>query len=87
MLTKNLLLVGVSHHMQTTIFGCALLVNETVKMYTWVLKTLIGAMNNKMPMLVVTDGDKAMRAAIEKYFQLPNIVYVFGTSKGTPNQT
>ena len=66
MLTKNLLLVGVSHHMQTTIFGCALLVDETIQMYTWVLKTLIGAMNNKMPMSVVTDGDKAMRAAIEK---------------------
>uniref|UniRef100_A0A2N9H0R3 Uncharacterized protein n=1 Tax=Fagus sylvatica TaxID=28930 RepID=A0A2N9H0R3_FAGSY len=57
---------GVNHHMQTTIFGCALLVDETVKTYTWVLKTLIGAMNNKMPMSVVTDGDKAMRAAIEK---------------------
>uniref|UniRef100_A0A2N9FG61 Protein FAR1-RELATED SEQUENCE n=1 Tax=Fagus sylvatica TaxID=28930 RepID=A0A2N9FG61_FAGSY len=56
----------VNHHMQTTIFGCALLVDETVKTYTWVLKTLIGAMNNKMPMSVVTDGDKAMRAAIEK---------------------
>jgi hypothetical protein len=60
------ILVGVNHHMQTTIFGCALLVDETVKTYTWVLKTLIGAMNNKMPMSVVTDGDKAMRAAIEK---------------------
>ena len=52
--------------MQTTIFGCVLLVDETIQMYTWVLKTLIGAMNNKMPMSVVTDGDKAMRAAIEK---------------------
>uniref|UniRef100_A0A2N9GAZ5 SWIM-type domain-containing protein n=1 Tax=Fagus sylvatica TaxID=28930 RepID=A0A2N9GAZ5_FAGSY len=60
------ILVGVNHHMQTTIFGCALLVDETVKTYMWVLKTLIGAMNNKMPMSVVTDGDKAMRAAIEK---------------------
>jgi hypothetical protein len=61
MLTKKplVILVEVNHHMQTTIFGCALLVDETVKTYIWVLKTLIGAMNNKMPMSVVTDGDKA----------------------------
>ena len=40
------ILVGVNHHMQTTIFGCALLVDETVKTYTWVLKTLDDAVVN-----------------------------------------
>ncbi|KAF7144823.1 hypothetical protein RHSIM_Rhsim04G0060700 [Rhododendron simsii] len=59
-------LAGVSNHFLTTIFGCALLVDETFATYTWVLETLMEAMVNKRPMSVVTDGDRAMRQAIQK---------------------
>ncbi|KAG5531304.1 hypothetical protein RHGRI_026050 [Rhododendron griersonianum] len=49
------ILAGVSNHFLTTIFGCALLVDETFATYTWVLETLMEAMDNKRPVSVVTD--------------------------------
>ncbi|XP_034694589.1 protein FAR1-RELATED SEQUENCE 5-like [Vitis riparia] len=59
-------LVGVNHHHQTVVFGCALLIDESVGTYEWVLETFLEAMMNKKPISVVTDGDKAMRKAIKK---------------------
>ncbi|KAF7116719.1 hypothetical protein RHSIM_RhsimUnG0017300 [Rhododendron simsii] len=43
------ILAGVSNHFLTTIFGCALLVDETFATHTWVLETLMEAMDNKRP--------------------------------------
>ncbi|RVX19264.1 Protein FAR1-related sequence 5 [Vitis vinifera] len=59
-------LVGVNHHHQTVVFGCALLIDESVGTYEWVLETFLDAMMNKKPISIVTDGDKAMRKAIKK---------------------
>ena len=58
------ILVGVNNHWQSTIFGCALLPDEKVETYIWVLETFIALVNGKTPISVVTDGDKAMRRAI-----------------------
>ncbi|KAL4390188.1 hypothetical protein AHAS_Ahas03G0120100 [Arachis hypogaea] len=55
---------GSNHHKQTAIFGFALLEDEEVHTYRWVLLNLVDVMDNKKPSVVVTDGDKAMRAAI-----------------------
>lgn len=60
------MLVGVNNHYATCFFGCALLVDETIETYTWVLETFLSAMNNKRPISIVTDGDRAMRKAIKK---------------------
>ncbi|XP_050259192.1 protein FAR1-RELATED SEQUENCE 5-like [Quercus robur] len=62
------ILVGVNHHWQTIVFGFGLLVDETVETYTWVLQNMLVAMNNKTPISVVTDGDKAMSKAIKTVF-------------------
>ncbi|XP_034679702.1 protein FAR1-RELATED SEQUENCE 5-like [Vitis riparia] len=59
-------LVGVNHHHQTVVFGSALLIDESVGTYEWVLETFLIAMMNRKPISVVTDGDKAMRKAIKK---------------------
>ncbi|RVW59745.1 Protein FAR1-related sequence 7 [Vitis vinifera] len=59
-------LVGVNHHHQTVVFGYALLIDESVGTYEWVLETFLDAMMNKRPISVVTDGDKAMHKAIKK---------------------
>ncbi|KAH7571522.1 hypothetical protein JRO89_XS04G0070000 [Xanthoceras sorbifolium] len=40
-------------------------VNETVETYSWILKTFLLAMHENYPILVVTNGDKAMRKAIK----------------------
>ncbi|XP_052291814.1 protein FAR1-RELATED SEQUENCE 5-like [Citrus sinensis] len=61
-------ILGINHHRRTIVFGFALLSDETEHTYTWLLETLMTAMNNKHPRTVVTDGDKAMRNAISKTF-------------------
>ncbi|XP_057452557.1 protein FAR1-RELATED SEQUENCE 5-like [Lotus japonicus] len=59
---------GYNHHKETTIFACALVSDETVDTYKWVLQRLDEAMFGKHPKAVVTDGDKAMREAIKVVF-------------------
>ncbi|XP_028107996.1 protein FAR1-RELATED SEQUENCE 5-like [Camellia sinensis] len=62
------MLAGVTSHFKTTIFACVLLANETSETCTWVLKTFMEAIGNKALVSVLTDGDKAMRAAIRRVF-------------------
>lgn len=59
------LFVGSNNHRGSILFGAALLVDETVETYTWLLRSFLDAMNGKMPIAVLTDGDEAMRSAIE----------------------
>ncbi|CAH9103728.1 unnamed protein product [Cuscuta europaea] len=59
---------GCNHHLQTSIFGCALVSDETTETYKWVLESFLEAMGNKHPNAVVTDSDGAMREAIKHVF-------------------
>ncbi|XP_016185318.1 protein FAR1-RELATED SEQUENCE 5-like [Arachis ipaensis] len=59
---------GSNHHKQTTIFGFALLEDEEVCSYRWLLLNLVDVMGEKMLCVVVTDRDKALRAAIAEVF-------------------
>ncbi|XP_024041905.1 protein FAR1-RELATED SEQUENCE 3-like [Citrus clementina] len=45
------ILLGVNNHYAITVFGCAILADEIVETYTWVLETFLFAMNNKKPYL------------------------------------
>ncbi|KAL4375239.1 hypothetical protein AHAS_Ahas05G0261900 [Arachis hypogaea] len=55
---------GSNHHKQISIFGFALLEDEEVRTYMWVLLNLLDVMGQKKSCVVVTDGDKAMRMTI-----------------------
>ncbi|XP_029130118.1 protein FAR1-RELATED SEQUENCE 5-like [Cajanus cajan] len=57
---------GKNHHAQTVIFGCAIVSDESIEAYRWVLESFLNAMSNKQPKAVVTDGDGAMREAIKQ---------------------
>jgi hypothetical protein len=59
---------GCNHHSQTIIFGVALLEDETIESYKWVLNRFLECMENKFPKAVVTDGDGSMREAIKQVF-------------------
>ncbi|KAH9782979.1 protein FAR1-RELATED SEQUENCE [Citrus sinensis] len=61
-------LVGTNHHFRTTVFGFALLADETIDSYTWLLQTFLSTMGNRKPVSVITDGDKAMSKAIKIVF-------------------
>ncbi|KAL4383302.1 hypothetical protein GQ457_15G015820 [Hibiscus cannabinus] len=59
-------LVGVNHHRNTVLFGCALVVHEKEDTYIWVLQQLIAAGDGYKPLTVITDRDKAMANAISQ---------------------
>ncbi|XP_024035543.1 protein FAR1-RELATED SEQUENCE 5-like [Citrus sinensis] len=61
-------LVGTNYYFRTTIFGFALLADETIDSYTWLLQTFLSTMGNRKPVSVITDGDKAMSKAIKTMF-------------------
>ncbi|KAK9199756.1 hypothetical protein WN944_014949 [Citrus x changshan-huyou] len=63
-----MLFVGLNHHMRSTVFGFVLLSSETEDKYIWLLRTFLSAMNGKMHVSIVTDGDRAMRNAIRTVF-------------------
>ena len=56
--------IGVNHHHQFVMFGCALLVNETTESYVWLLKTWLNAMLGNHPSTIITSNGKAMAKAI-----------------------
>ncbi|KAL6204964.1 hypothetical protein ACLB2K_022230 [Fragaria x ananassa] len=55
------LFVGSSNHLTSIVFGCALLLDETIDTYVWVLETFISSMKGKKPIDVLTDSDESMR--------------------------
>ncbi|KAL4329183.1 hypothetical protein AHAS_Ahas13G0274600 [Arachis hypogaea] len=59
---------GVNHHLQTIVFGNAIVADEGEGTYIWLLQRFVEAMNGKRPDAVITDGAKAMKLAIEKVF-------------------
>nr|XP_040246042.1 protein FAR1-RELATED SEQUENCE 5-like [Aegilops tauschii subsp. strangulata] len=52
--------VGLNNHRKTTVFGCAIVSDETEETYVWLLQTLLRSMCQKMPKSVITDADAAM---------------------------
>ena len=58
---------GIDNHNRCVIFAAALLASEHAKRYTWLLKRFKKVFK-KVPKVVVTDQDPAMKIAIEKIF-------------------
>ena len=56
--------VGVNNHRCTTVFGCAIVSDETEATYVWLLQTFLKANCQKKPRSIITDGDAAMIRAI-----------------------
>jgi len=69
------LIIGVNHHRQSILFGCALIRDEKVKSFIWVFRTWLEAMFDHHPISILTDQDPAMKEAIKIVF--PNITHCF----------
>ncbi|XP_077251897.1 protein FAR1-RELATED SEQUENCE 5-like [Tasmannia lanceolata] len=59
---------GVNHHRQSTLFGCALLADETEETFTWLFEQWLTCMFRKAPGAIIINMDRAMRNAIRKVF-------------------
>lgn len=60
--------VRFNHFRQTTIFGAALMYDETFESFKWLFETFIKAHNGEQPRTIFTDQDSAMTKAIEMVF-------------------
>ncbi|XP_011085456.1 protein FAR-RED IMPAIRED RESPONSE 1 [Sesamum indicum] len=62
------LFLGVNHHFQPMLLGCALLADETKPTFVWLMKTWLRAMGGQAPTVIITDPDKQLKSAIEEVF-------------------
>lgn len=59
---------GVNHHGQTILFACALLLDESEATFLWLFKTFLAAMNDRAPVSITTDKDKAIQMSAAQVF-------------------
>ncbi|KAG8649126.1 protein FAR-RED IMPAIRED RESPONSE 1 isoform X2 [Manihot esculenta] len=67
--------VGVNHHCQLILLGCALVADDSMSTFVWLLRTWLRAMGGKAPKVIITDLDNTLKAAIEEVF--PNTRHCF----------
>ncbi|XP_010689388.2 protein FAR1-RELATED SEQUENCE 11-like isoform X2 [Beta vulgaris subsp. vulgaris] len=66
--------VGVNNHGKTILYGCALLRNETIETFKWLMKNFVAIMR-KPPKTIITDQDPWMTQAIAQ--ELPYTKHCF----------
>ncbi|GLT43245.1 hypothetical protein SLA2020_172090 [Shorea laevis] len=59
---------GLNHHGQIILFGCALLLDDSEASFLWLFKTFLTAMNERQPVSLVTDQDRAIKTAVAQVF-------------------
>ncbi|KAK9723791.1 hypothetical protein RND81_05G025500 [Saponaria officinalis] len=57
--------IGIDNHGRTILFGCALLRNETIATFCWLMKTFV-TLIGKSPKTIITDQDPWMTQAISR---------------------
>ncbi|XP_073287105.1 protein FAR1-RELATED SEQUENCE 7-like [Primulina huaijiensis] len=60
--------VGVNHHRQPVLLGCALVADESEESFTWIFRTWIKAMSGCRPVSIIADQDKAFQCSIAQVF-------------------
>ncbi|KAM3356277.1 protein FAR1-RELATED SEQUENCE 5-like [Capsicum galapagoense] len=65
--------IGVDHHNQSILLGCALLTSKDIEIYTFVFRNWLTAMGEIPPTTILTDQCESIKAAICEV--LPNTVH------------
>ncbi|GFP92017.1 protein far1-related sequence 8 [Phtheirospermum japonicum] len=63
---------GVNHHCRLVLFGCGLIVDETLETYVWLMRAWLTCMSGRPPLTIVTDRCKALQGAISEVFPRAN---------------
>jgi hypothetical protein len=58
------LFVGVNHHGQSVLLGCALLSNEDTATFVWLFEAWLKCMSDRQPKAIITDQAKAIQNAV-----------------------
>lgn len=62
------MLTGINHHLQSVVFGCALLTDFTKYFYVWFIQNWIAAMGAHHPISLSTSYDEAIGSTVAKVF-------------------
>lgn len=62
------LFMGVNHHKQSVLFGCALLLEETEASFIWLFNTLLETMSGCHPISLISNDDPVIQAAVARVF-------------------
>ncbi|KAL1220420.1 Protein FAR1-RELATED SEQUENCE 2 [Cardamine amara subsp. amara] len=60
--------VGVSHHRQYVLLGCALIGEESESSYSWLFQTWLKAVGGQAPGVMITDQDKLLSDIVVEVF-------------------
>ncbi|KAL8264144.1 hypothetical protein R6Q59_022274 [Mikania micrantha] len=60
--------VGMNHHRQPVLLGCALISDESKESFTWVFQTWVRAMSGKRPISIIADQDIPIQSSIAQVF-------------------
>ncbi|KAL9232338.1 hypothetical protein vseg_007462 [Gypsophila vaccaria] len=60
--------VGVNHHHQAMLLGCALVSDDSASTFVWLMKTWLRAMGGNAPNVILTDQHPFMKSAVKEVF-------------------
>ncbi|KAK3139377.1 hypothetical protein QOZ80_5AG0382320 [Eleusine coracana subsp. coracana] len=60
--------VGVNHHRQNVMFGCAFLLDDSSTSYEWLFKSFLESMGGRPPKTIFTDQNDSISKVIEDVF-------------------
>lgn len=61
-------IIGVNHHVQFLLLGCALIVDDAKLAYTWLMRAWLRAMSWCPPTVILSDQDKMLKEVIAEVF-------------------
>lgn len=67
--------IGVNHHFQLILLGCALMGDENVSSFVWLMRTWLKAVGDHLPQVIITDQSKILNEAVAEVF--PNTQHCF----------
>lgn len=60
--------VGINHHRQPVLLGCALIADESEEAFTWIFQAWVNAMSGCRPVSIIADQDRAIQLSIAQVF-------------------
>lgn len=61
-------IIGVNHHFQLMLLGCALVGEETTSTFVWLMRTWLRAVGGQTPKVIITDEGKSLEEAVAEVF-------------------
>lgn len=61
-------IIGVNHHFQYILLGCALIGEGTTSAFVWLMRTWLKAVGGQAPRVIITDQDEFLKDAVADVF-------------------